>query len=97
MNQSQQGLVLPFPTFKVTPAMPAEAVRKHLGQMVIAYGIVNIQGKMEQITVKQSPNALLAQPVLEALHQWIFRPARLNGEPVPVKLLMGIPLWLAEK
>ena len=91
-SQSQQGLVLPFPTFKEQPELPVEAVRKHAGQMVIVYGIVNLQGKMEQITIKQSPDALLAEPVLTALGKWIFRPARLNGEPVPVKVLMGIPL-----
>jgi hypothetical protein len=96
-SQSQQGLVLPFPTFKEQPALPAEAVRKHPGQMVIVYGIVNLQGKMEQISIKQSPDALFTEPVLAALSKWTFRPARLNGEPVPVKVLMGIPLAAPEQ
>jgi hypothetical protein len=51
---------------------------------------------MEQIEVKQSPDALLTEPVLAVLSKWTFRPARLNGEPVSVKALMGIPLWLPE-
>jgi hypothetical protein len=65
--------------------------------MVIVYGIVNLQGKLEQITIKQSPDALFTEPVLAALGKWIFRPARLNGEPVPVKALMGIPLAVPEQ
>ncbi len=92
-GQSQQGLVLPFPTFKDQPALPIDLVRKHSGKMVIVYGVVNTQGKVEQIAVKQSPDPLFNEPVTRVLSRWTFRPARLNGQIVPVKLLMGIPLW----
>jgi hypothetical protein len=95
-SQSQQGLVLPFPTFKVQPALPVDLIRKYSGKMVIVYGVVNTQGKMEQIAVKQSPDPLFNEPVTSVLSKWTFRPARLNGQIVPVKLLMGIPLWSPE-
>ncbi len=95
-SQSQQGLVLPFPAFKEQPILPAELVRKYRGQMVIVYGIVNVEGKFEQSSIKQSPDMRLNEQILAVLGKWVFRPARLNGEPVPVKALMGIPLWLPE-
>ena len=93
---AQQGLVLPFPVTKDPPVLPAEVVRKYLRRMMIVYAVVNTEGKLEQISVKESPDVLLNEPVVSALGKWTFRPARLNGEPVPAKVLMGIPLWLPQ-
>jgi hypothetical protein len=95
-SRSQEGVVLPFPVLKELPALPAELVRNHLRRMVVVYAIINIEGKMEQMSVKESPDDLLNEPLLRTLSKWIFRPARLNGEPVAVKALLGIPLWLPE-
>jgi hypothetical protein len=91
---SQQGLILPFPVEKEKPALPSELVQKYLNKMIIAYGVINFEGKMEQISIKESPDQLLNEPVVRALNKWIFRPAQLDGEPVAAKVLMGIPLWL---
>ena len=94
-SRSQQGVILPFPAEKERPAFPADVVRKYLNKVVIVYGVVNIEGKLEQVSVKDSPDALLNEPALQSLSKWIFRPAQLNGEPVAAKLLLGIPLWLS--
>jgi hypothetical protein len=95
-SRSQQGLVLPFPAVKERPALPAELVRRYLRKMIIVFAVINIEGKMEQLLVKESPDTLLNEPVLSALSKWVFRPARLDGEPVRAKILLGIPLWLPE-
>jgi len=92
--RSQQGLILPFPAEKARPALPEDAVRKNLNRMIIVYGIVNKEGELEQISIKDSPDERLNEPVLQALGKWLFRPAQLNGAPVAAKLLLGIPLWL---
>ena len=90
---SQLGIVLPFPTVKEQPAMPPELVRSYPGRMVIVYAIINIEGKMEQIVVKDSPDSRLNEPVLNALSKFVFRPAQRDGETVPTKALIGIPVW----
>jgi hypothetical protein len=95
-SKSQQGLVLPFPAVKEQPVLPAELVRKYLRRMVIVYSIVNADGKMEQMSVKESPDPLLNEPILTALSKWVFRPGHLGGETVPMKLLLGIPLALPQ-
>jgi Gram-negative bacterial TonB protein C-terminal len=95
-TRSQQGLVLPFPMTKEQPVLPAEIVRKYLRRLVIVYAVLTADGKMEQIVVKESPDALLNEPVLNALSKWSFRPAQVNGEPVSVKVLLGFPLALSE-
>ena len=94
LDESQQGLVLPFPAVKEKPSLPLELVRRHLGKMVVVYAVINVDGKMEQVSVKQSPDPLLNEPVLHAMSKWVFRPAVFDGEPVAVKTLLGIPLWL---
>ena len=85
--------MLPFPAVKEQPAIPAELVRRYERQMVIVYAIINIEGKMEQMVVKDSPDARLNEPVLNALGKWVFRPAQRDGETVPAKVLLGIPVW----
>jgi len=91
-----QGLVLPFPSLKKQPLFPPVLVQKHLRKMIIVYGLINIEGKMEQIAVKQTPDPALDEPVLAALAQWAFRPAARNGTPFAVRVLLGIPLWSRE-
>jgi hypothetical protein len=95
-NKSQEGLVLPFPIVKEPPALPEDLVRKHLRELVLVYAIINVKGKMEQISVKESPDTLLNEPLVRALSKWVFRPAQLQGEPVAVKALLGIPLWIPQ-
>jgi len=95
-SKNQQGLVLPYPMHKVQPTLPAELVRKYSKQSIIVYAIINVGGTMEQITVKDSPDPLLNEPVISALSQWAFRSATLSGESVAVKVLLGIPLWMPE-
>jgi hypothetical protein len=92
----QQGLVLPFPAGRKRLALPPDVTRPYLGQMVIVYGVVNPEGRMEELEVKESPDPRLNEPILDALSEWVFRPAVLDGHPVAVKALLGIPLWLPE-
>ena len=92
----QQGLVLPFPVIKKRPAPPEEMARPYRGEMIVVFAIVNPEGKLEQLEVKDSPDLRLDEYILEALSEWVFRPAVLDGNPVAVKVLMGIPLWLPD-
>ena len=94
-RRPQEGLVLPFPISKERPAFPEELVRKYARRRLIVYAVISVDGKMEQVTVKESPDTLLNESVLRALSNWSFRPAQLDGERVPVKVLMGIPVFLA--
>jgi TonB family protein len=86
----QQEVVLPFPIEKTRPAIPADLVRRYSGRLVLAYAMVNIEGKMEQLSIKQSPDPALNELVLSALRKWSFRPARRNGEVIPAKILLGV-------
>jgi hypothetical protein len=95
-KRNQQGTVLPFPTVKEQPALTPELARKYIRGRIIVYAVINVEGKMEQMVVKESPDPLLNEPVLRALTKWSFRPAQVDGESVPAKALMGIPIFLAQ-
>ncbi len=95
-GRNQQGLILPFPVEKTKPVLPVDLVHKHLNKMIIVYAIIGTDGRMDQITIEQSPDNQLDESVFQALSRWIFRPAQLNGELVAAKVLMGIPLWMPQ-
>jgi len=95
-NGGGQGLVPPFPLVKEQPHLPLELLQKYEHRLIVVYAIINKQGKFEQVAVKQSPNAQLNGPLLEALDKWVFRPAEFNGETVSVKALLGIPIALPQ-
>ena len=92
-DEPQPEFVLPVPIVKERPALPLELDQRHIGKMIIVYAVINVKGKLEQMLVMESPDPLLNQPVLDALREWVFQPGQLNGAPVAVKALLGMPLW----
>jgi hypothetical protein len=57
-----------------------------------ASAILQSDGNLEQITVRQGPEHQLAEPLIEALQHWLFEPAKIDGKPVALKILLGILL-----
>jgi TonB family protein len=89
----KEDVVLPFPIDKYRPDWPREIARRQIGRMVIAYAVINAEGTPEEIAIKDSPDPQLNEPVLEALRKWTFRPGRRDGQAVPSKMLLGIPVF----
>jgi len=89
---STEGVVPPFPTSKIQPEFPADLAQKYDRRLIVVYAIINTEGKLQNVTVKQSPDPQLNPSTIAALSKWVFRPAELNGEVVAVKALFGIPL-----
>ncbi len=87
-------VVAPYPITKETPEFPRDVVARNLGKLVVVYGEISGEGRVESTRVIQSPNPLLNRPALDALKKWEFRPAEADGTPVRVKVLVGIPLSL---
>lgn len=85
------ALLPPYPVTKEFPHLPAVGSR-NVGQMIVARGVVNKEGELTGLKVLQSPNALLIEPLLDALGKWTFQAAEVNGEPIEVKVLLGIPI-----
>jgi outer membrane biosynthesis protein TonB len=84
------------PVAKEVPQFPIELVRQHNSGLIVVYAIADRDGKLASLEVKQTPDTQLNRPLLEALAQWRFRPAEMDGQAVAVKLLLGVPLWTRE-
>jgi len=82
----------PYATLKQVPDFGAEVAAKCVHQLIVASAILNVTGQLEQVTVKQSPDPRVNDPLIEALKNWTFQPAQIDGKPVALKILMGIRL-----
>jgi len=91
-NQIKEGLTPPFPLVKELPKLNSELIRTYLRNVIVVYAVMDVQGKLQSLSVRQSPDARFNPSILAALTHWTFQPAQLSGQPVPLKVLIGIPL-----
>jgi hypothetical protein len=87
-----QQVAAPSAVMREWPQIPDELEKKYAQRQVVVAAVVDKEGKVSHLTVKQTPDARVSGPIVQALSKWIFRPAFLNGQPVAVKVLLGIPL-----
>lgn len=50
--------------------------------MVTALVVIDADGGVESASISKSTDAALEEPVLAALKQWRFNPAKLEGKPI---------------
>jgi protein TonB len=65
------------------PAYPANARAQRVQGVVVLDALVDETGKVVETVVISGP-LLLQSAAQEALRNWKYQPARLNGEPIPV-------------
>jgi TonB family protein len=94
-SQPQGVLTPPYPLSRRSPRFPTDVVIRNAGRVMVIYAVINASGKLEGARILQSPNPLLNQPLMEALTDWVFKPAEFNGQTVGVRVLLGIPLATA--
>jgi hypothetical protein len=87
-----QDLLPPYAVKKQTPVWPPDLLTRYGGQEMVVYAVIDAEGKMRHLKVLQSPNARLSEVLLAVLEQWLFRPATMNGKPVAVKAVLGVPI-----
>jgi hypothetical protein len=84
----------PYAMLKEVPQFAPELLHKYARPLIVASAILNTGGKLENVSVKQSSENQLLEPLVEALKEWVFEPAKINGQPVALKILLGIRLPL---
>jgi hypothetical protein len=91
-SSAVEGISPPFPLTKELPQLNSELIRKYLRNVIVVYALMDKEGKLHNLAVKQTPDTRFTPSILEALSHWTFQPAQLNGQPVALKILIGIPL-----
>ncbi len=82
----------PYATLKQVPELSPELAAICSRKMIVVSGVLTTAGKLEQLSVKKSPDPRVDATVTEALSNWTFQPGQIGGNPVGLKILLGIRL-----
>ena len=88
LENCQKGPGIPVPVAVVTPRVSSE----YAGSTVEIEFTVNTSGKPTELSVKSSPDEALSVAVVDAVKQWRFTPANLNGAPVATKVVLPVKI-----
>jgi TonB family protein len=77
----------------VPPAYPALARTQHIAGDVRVDALIDANGRVSAMKVVSGPT-LLQQSAMDALRQWKYRPATLDGKPVSMHLTVTIQFRL---
>jgi hypothetical protein len=91
-GRGTEGISPPYPLTKELPGLNSELIRKYLRNVIVVYAVMDKAGKLHNLAVLQTPDARFTPAILAALNHWTFQPSQLNGQPVALKVLIGIPL-----
>ena len=87
------GMKAPVKTRDVVPVYPVIAKSAQVQGVVILEAVLNAQGGVDSVRVLRSL-PLLDQAAVDAVQQWRFTPALLNGQPVPVVMTVTVNFTL---
>jgi hypothetical protein len=97
LNSAQDGTGLLSPPFvqkKVAAAMRKMQLSGDSAPVFIA-GIIDEHGKLQSLRPVRAQDAR-SQAAMDALQQWEFLPAQLDGKPVASKVLIGVTVIAAD-
>jgi periplasmic protein TonB len=77
----------------VSPVYPSIAQSSRVQGTVILEALIGLDGRVDHVRVLK-PVALLTDPAIAAVRQWVFTPTRLNGEPVQVIMTVTVDFRL---
>lgn len=74
---------------KVAPIYPPFALRERISGKVVLDALIAKDGHIQDLQVVSGPSELKVA-ALEAVHQWLYRPYLLNGQPVAVRTTVNV-------
>jgi protein TonB len=87
------GIRAPDKVVNVAPAYPELARKVRLEGLVILEAVIDVLGNVTSTRVLRG-HPLLDQAALDAVQQWRFKPATLNGEAIPVVMTVTVQFKL---
>jgi TonB family protein len=89
------GMKTPVKIVDVPPIYPTLSRNAHIQGVVILEAVLDAKGRVESVRVLRSVPTL-DQAAVDAVQQWRFTPALLNGQPVPVVMTVTVNFTLSE-
>ena len=72
-----------------SPIYPATARAQNVSGEVKIDALIDVNGNVSSVKIISGP-ALLHQSALDAVKQWKYEPAQLNGKPTPVHVVVTV-------
>jgi hypothetical protein len=82
----------PYATLKQVPELNGELAAGCAYKLIVVSGVLNVNGRLEQISVKKTPDPRINAVIADALANWMFQPSQIQGNPVALKVMLGIRL-----
>lgn len=79
---------------RVPPKYPPQAREEKVTGVVVADLVIDEVGAVRDVLIQESPSDLLSAAAIDALEQWRFEPAVMDGEPVAVRYIVTIKFKL---
>lgn len=86
--QRQGTLAAPYPYEMLRPNFAPSALN---ADDLLVHGFITAKGKLVDVDTEFPPNFVFAKAILQALKQWQFRPAKVDGKATRVEALLIIP------
>jgi TonB family protein len=86
LETCRQDLAVPVPVHVVTPLVSD----RYVGTTVELEFIVDVNGQPTNVIVKSAADYTVGLFVTEAVQQWKFRPAQVDGQPVARKVELPV-------
>lgn len=88
LESCRKGSDVPVPVAVVSPSVSPG----YAGTTVELEFTVDVTGKPADLSVKSTTDNTLAVAVMNAVKQWRFKPAQLNGVPVATKVVLPVKI-----
>jgi TonB family protein len=79
---------------KVDPVYPEDARKTGIEGTVLLRARTDIHGRITNIKMEKSANPLLDQAAIDALRQWVYEPAIIDGQPKSVEFAVTVRFTL---
>jgi periplasmic protein TonB len=90
----RNGVTVPEPIYSPEPSFSDEARKAKFQGIVQLMVVVGSDGHVYDIRVRQSLGMGLDEKAIEAVRNWRFRPATLNGQPVATQIAVQVDFHL---
>ncbi len=84
---------MPVPLSEIRPDYPKEAKEKRIEGAVAMDVLIDASGKVRQVSVIEGPE-IFRKNALEAMKKFLFRPAKVSGKAVAVRIRYSIKFKL---
>jgi len=74
---------------RVPPIYPPVAKARRLSASIVVQGTVDMNGRINNLQMI-SGSPLFREAVFDALKQWVFKPAKLSGQPIDQRTTIRI-------